>query len=482
MMGLSKVNFETGVWVAALGMVLFGVGCSGENTGIIGRSNQYDYSPSVIQSGQVRQYWWCGQGVNPNNRSQESDTIQYESVNLMTNDAIGPVTVLAETPGAWDSVFTCNPKVVEGTFVNPLSDGKTYNYAMYYVATANSNGNDSIGVAFSDDGLIWKKYPQPVIASSSMWNYGVGQPAVYNSDGKAGIWMFYEDSTPTLHHVAATSTDGLHFTVQGTLTTAGIDPDSLLAGWGDMAYDSSTGYWYAAFSRPLRDPSTTGGVLERGQYGVELYRVRGDSILTGATPWQELHTFDTNMTGYESNFIAGFVRDQFGNLNVGAYPTIQMYVSISNPQPAWDATPAQAGMSGNDTRWDLGPVEWVPNQPLLALNRYLNGAHHEVTTGWVAGGFKLESTLGHLYESPQQGATVAFYGCKRGSTDYFVSLDHACEGQRMLGKDGYGYAEPVAGLNLIPVYRCSGGGDHFVSLDAKCEGQTADELLGYVMP
>ena len=37
--------------------------------------------------------------------------------------------------------------------------------------------------------------------------------------------------------------------------------------------------------------------------------------------------------------------------------------------------------------------------------------------------FSLQSTLGHLYESPQQGATVAFYGCKSGETDYFVSLD-----------------------------------------------------------
>jgi len=351
------------------------------------------------------------------------------------------------------------------------------------VATANGDGIvNSIGVAFSDNGLIWNKYPQPVIPSSSTWNYGVGQPAVYNSDGNAGIWMIYEDETPTQHHVVATSTDGLHFTVQGTLTTAGIDPDSLLAGWGDMAYDSSTSYWYAAFNRPLRDPSTTGGVGEQGQYGVELYRIPGDSILTGDTPWQELHTFDTNMTGYESNFIAGFVRDPYGNVNVGAYPTIQMYVSISDPPPAWYASPAQAGKSGNSTKWDVAPFEWVPGQPKLALNRYLNGGFYEVTTGWVDSGFVLDTTLGQLYESPQQGATVAFYGCKRGSTDYFVSLDHACEGQRILGKDGYGYAQPVADLNLVPVYRCIGNEDHFVSLDPQCEGHTTDELLGYVMP
>ena len=43
--------------------------------------------------------------------------------------------------------------------------------------------------------------------------------------------------------------------------------------------------------------------------------------------------------------------------------------------------------------------------------------------GRSQGRFPLESTLGHLYQSPQQGATVPFYGCKGGSMDYFVSLD-----------------------------------------------------------
>jgi hypothetical protein len=38
------------------------------------------------------------------------------------------------------------------------------------------------------------------------------------------------------------------------------------------------------------------------------------------------------------------------------------------------------------------------------------------------GGFGLQSVLGRLYQSPQLGANTAFYGCKQGSMDYFVSL------------------------------------------------------------
>ena len=474
-------SFRNGAVLAVLSLLFWGVGC-GESSN---QSNQYNYSPTVIQSGELRQIWWCGDSVNPTNKAQESDAILYQSVNLKTNQKAGPVTVLAETTGAWDSVYTCNPKVIKGTFVNPLGDGKTYQYAMYYVATASHAGNEnSIGVAFSSDGIVWNKYPHPVIQATSPAGYGVGQPAVYNSDGKAAIWMFYESDNPIEHHIAATSLDGVHFTVQGTVTTAGMDPHSVLTSWGDMAYDSSAGYWYAVFNGPGRDPSTTGGVIERGQLGVELYRIPASSLLTGDTPWEELHTFDTNLTSAEANFIAGFVRDPFGNVNVGEYPTIQMYVSISNPPPDWNASPTDAGKSGDPDKWQLGTLEWVPNHPLMALGRYANSTTHLVTTGWVdpSGGFKLQMTLGHLYEGPQQGATVPFYGCKRGSTDYFVSLDNNCEGQRVLGKNGYGYAHPVAGLNLVPLFRCSSKTDHFVSTDAKCEGQTMDELLGYAMP
>jgi hypothetical protein len=140
-------------------------------------------------------------------------------------------------------------------------------------------------------------------------------------------------------------------------------------------------------------------------------------------------------------------------------------------------------VSGSIGYWDIASTTWTTNHPLVPFNRYFNQATHEVTTGWVdpKGGFSLQSTLGYLYQTPQQGATVQFYGCKGGTMDYFVSLDNACEGSRILGMNGYAYARPLAGLNLIALYRCSTGHDHFVSTDPKCEGQLNQELLGYVL-
>jgi len=476
--------FWSPVLIALAFFALSGCGVSSLPKGAIGNIGRYNYSPSIIENGDVRQFWWCSQGVNPKDPSQNTDAIYYESVNQKTSARVGPTLVLAETPGAWDSAYTCNPKVIEGVFTNPLGDGQTYTYAMYYVATANPAGvTNCIGVAFSNDGKTWKKYPQPVISSYTPLAYGVGQPSLYNADQKSAITMLYEDSTQG--HVLAVSTDGVHFTGQGTLTTNGLDPDDPQPSWGDASYDSAKGEWYALFCRPFRAPSTTGNVVERGQYGVELYKIPKDSLLTGATPWQQLFIEDTNATGYESNFIAGFVHDPYGNINVAAYPEVDFYTSSSFPAPSWNATPADAGNSANINSWILLPMKWDPaSDVLLPFTQYFNGTQHEATSGWISpdGGFQQQQILGHLYANPLQGATVPLYGCKGGQTEYFVSLDPACEGQRILGKDGYMYAKPVAGMSLVSIYRCRSGQDHFVSTSSSCGGKSMDEFLGYLAP
>jgi hypothetical protein len=448
---------------------------------VAGRAGNYDYSPSVTQSGNVQKIWWCGGDYSPTNSDQYSDTIQYESIDLSTHLHTPPSPVLAETQGAWDDVYTCNPKVVQGQFANPLGDGESFTYAMYYVGLGSTPGtNNSIGVAFSNDGITWKKFPKPIILAETQDGYGVGQPAVYNEDRQAGILMFYEDDSFYMRHVEAVSKDGVHFVTVGTLTTNGLTSSSLT--WGDMALDAAGGYWYAGFNAGLRDPATTGDEFERGQYGIQIYRIPEGSLLTGATPWAMVTNVDTNLTGYESNFLPGFVRDLYGNLVIGS--TIQMLTSISNPAPPWNASAAQAGSSGRIGQWDISSFAWPMNLSPATLNRYFNQTTHEVTTGWTdpKGGFSLQSSLGHLYQSPQPGATRAFYGCKNGSTDYFVSLDSGCEGARILGINGYAYSNPVAGLNLIALYRCKTSSDHFVSTDPQCEGSSTQELLGYVLP
>jgi hypothetical protein len=481
--------FGTIMSFLTISMMLIAAGCATPRQlpkGAVGNIGRVNYSPSVIETEGKRHFWWCSSGVNPANHSQNTDAIFYQSVNLATLQREGPpVLVLAESPGAWDSAYTCNPKVIAGKFKNPLGDGQTYTYAMYYVGTALLSGTDnSIGVAFSNDGIHWGKYPTPVIQPTSPQGYGVGQPALYYDDQKSSVRIFYEDTYPTSHHLAAVSSDGVHFTVQGTLTANGLNPDNPEPGWGDIAYEPKKREWYAIFNRPGRPISSTGGILERGNYGVELYKIPEDSLLTAGSSWQHLATMDTNATGFEANFIAGFVRDAYGNLDLASHNNIRMYTSISYPPPKWEASPREAGESADIANWILFPMEWTTStEATVPLHRYFNGTVHEVTTGWISpdSDFQLERILGHLYRSHVQGA-VPLYSCKAQRTDYFVSFDGACEGHRILGTAGYAYPQPVSGLNLLALYRCSSARDHFVSKDPKCEGQKTDMLLAYVLP
>jgi hypothetical protein len=487
---LMKCSFVLTMSLIAMALVFALLGCgasSGTPAGaVVGRAGRYDYSPSIMQTGNQLQIWWCGQGRNPQDASQDTDSILYVSIDTTTGKKTDPVVVLAETPGTWDQVFTCNPRVIRGSFVNPLDDGKTYTYAMYYVATAAPSGVDnSIGVAFSNDGIAWNKYKDPVIGSDTSAAYGVGQPAVYNIDGKSNLMLLYEHINASIEHIEATSTDGIHFSVQGTLTRNGFDPNNPAPSWGDIGYDPVTQYWYAAFNLPTRNVATTGGQPEAGQYGIQMYRIPDASLLTGATPWQLLKTIDTNSTGYEANFLAGFLKDQYGNLNVGAYPTIQLYPSTANPRPNWDDDAKALGLAAGLIQWDVGSFTWTPGNAMRTLTRYKNNHSYDTSSGYLDPGahFAADTVLGHLYEGLHDAAVVPLFNCKNPPRDYFVSLDPLCGGSYVVGFEGYGYAKPVAGKSTVPIYSCSSASyGHFASKDAQCEGSGAGTLLGYVLP
>ena len=194
---------------------------------------------------------------------------------------------------------------------------------------------------------------------------------------------------------------------------------------------------------------------------------------------------DTNATGFEANFIAASCVTLTATWIWLLTITSEMYTSISYPPPKWEASPREAGESADIANWILFPMEWTTSTgATVPLHRYFNGTVHEVTTGWISPdvSFQLERILGHLYRNSVSGSGNPVLVCKAQRTDYFVSLDVACEGHRILGTAGYAYPQPVSGLNLLALYRCSSARDHFVSEDPKCEGQKTDMLLAYVLP
>lgn len=469
--------------------------------GVVG-GPAYDYSPSAITStdGTTQDVWWCA-GRSVTDPANYSDTIKHQQFGFTggLHVTIADHTVLGESVGAWDSVYVCNPSVVEGSFVDPLGDGVTYTYAMYYVGTAESNGTDnSVGVAFSNDGDHWVKYPTPVLQTATNGGvyYGLGQPNASDTDG--AVTLLYEatsgppagvrplpaiapgahvnDVTPTetVSHLEATSADGVHFATVGTVSPAGLPTPT--PSWGGAAFDASAGLWYAAYNDPIRPVATTGGTLERGQPGVTLYSTP-DPL---AGPWTEVDTIDTNLTGYESNFLAGFSEKPDGTIAPTGQGGVELYLSTSVPRPAAIATPLAREATQNFNQWDITWSAWAPGAPLRAFTRYYSSTLgvHEVTTGWAdTAAFHVESVLADLYEAPSGQFTQPIYGCVQGSDDYFVNLDASCQSQLTLGLDGY--LSPTPGAGLVALYRCYTGVDHFVSLSSSCEGRTVEALLGY---
>lgn len=467
----------------------------------------YDYSVTMVQSGTTQHYYWCGYGDEKSAPfAGQANGVSTDNIFTMSYDtATGTSSAVSDVLGpststtAWDNRFVCNPGVVMGKF---NYNNKTYDIALYYTATDTtaSTRYNRLGVAFSNDWHTFVKYPNPVIVppcddgKDGAGSYGDEMPTPYNADGQANILLFHlqgcrtdpNDSGSQVNtYLRATSTDGIHFT-EGTkpVTDNGFvkpdgtpyqnPPNNVV-----FAYDKVTSEWYAVVEHE--------GETHRngeGTYGFDLYKITSTSIFSGATPWQKLTTVDTNLTGYEENFKPALTRDIYGRVNVGSYPDIQMQFGIIDPRPAANSTTTEDIASINKMKENIVQRTYRPDHPLLNFNRYFSPSldRNEVTTGYVdTGTFTLESAdrqLGALYEVPTGDADTALYGCRSDTGyDYFVSTDPGCEGQKVLGLDGYAYSTDASGR--VPLYRCYTGTFHLVSNRSDCEGQTTQGLLGY---
>ncbi len=440
------------------------------NNGTLFTDPGYDYGASIIQTGSVRQYWWCSPDTVAG--GYYTDTIKYRTYNTSTHVYSAIQTVLAPSPGGttWDKSYICDPSVIKGSFSNA---GTTYTYALYYTATDRGPGssyaggpldgtNNRIGVAFSNDGVTWVKYANnPVLYPQSYPtdNYGLGQASTYSSNGVSNLKVFFHDDSVSTGSGdwERDTTNGTTFTAPVAISGAGVNADGT-AGKGynpDIAYDQYDQNWYAIWPLAQR-----GG--DRETYHAVLARMSASTFPSGT--WQRLTDVDTNLTGDYLVNNPALVRDQWGNVD----PTLPSVEVV------------YAGGTNDPGTWDLKSVVWTPPTTNRALNRYYNSStqFHLVTTGYVPSGFVKESTIGYLSWTPTAGA-VPLYGCVAGANDYFVSPSSICEGQTPNGNNGYIWTSAPAG-GSVQIYRCYTGHDHFVSTSSTCEGQHVDMSLGYV--
>lgn len=282
------------------------------------RPGRYNYVPTTIRTGSDLQIWWCGGDPNSG-----SDHIYYRHINVDAQVYDPIIDVLQPTGGTWDSIHTCDPSVVRGQWQFPPNSGTTYSYAMYYTGTddignpsAGQNGvNNGLGVAYSNDGINWVKYPYPIFRNPSTTpaSYGVGEASVYSADGQSALWMFILQAPPPggtgQSYGLYYSDDGLHLGSRGTVSTKGVIGSFISE--ADFAYDYNTQNMYMVTSR-INDQSQ-----------LDIYRIKFNDILNGT--WSQIGNINRSYTNNNTfNGGGGFLRNEFGN-NTPFLPTLGVY-------------------------------------------------------------------------------------------------------------------------------------------------------------
>ena len=297
---------------------------------------RYDYGPSTIQVGSTLQIWWCGGDTD----TRTTDNIYYRQIDV-ASQTYGPIiSVLKPTPGTWDQAFVCDPTVIRGDWQYPPNSGNHYSYYMSYTGTANASGtSNGMGVAYSNDGINWVKYPGSIFSSTTgSSTYGVGQSSIYSIDGASQMYMFINQSpdptTGSGRYSLYYSADGLHLQQRFKLTTNGvIPPAGSTVGFfseADFGYDYNAGNIYMCTGR-VNDLSS-----------IDVYRIPFSQLQSGT--WSRIYSFGSAQTGNSVNKGCGFMRNQYGNVTP-FLPTVQVFFGSGQGT-------GQAGDPQIDT-WDL---------------------------------------------------------------------------------------------------------------------------------
>ncbi|MGH9282480.1 MAG: hypothetical protein ACRD0S_06035 [Acidimicrobiales bacterium] len=456
----------------------------------------YNYSPAVMDEGNVVKAWWCS--ARP---EAATDNIWYQEYDKTTKQWSNRRSVLqVGRPGSsdWDSFGVCHPSVIRGSWPG-RAGGQEATYAMYYTSTNEATGggsNNSTGVVFSADGITWHgqhdRY-NPMIKQrvpKVPGTYGAGLPAAWSRGGSA-VTLFWIDTTSEKtdnpaspdgyrsRAVVANSEDGIRFGRTKTLSNTNAP-----AYWkNDYALHDSAQPAAVYSAQAINFRVGTGKDDKNETFNFGLYRMKADEVLGGTGIWEPLAVVDTNLTGYPLNFEPGLLRTGPGNVA---------------GDPMKDGLVVWFGAGGQTpSTWGLHRIKLDLNVKKLALRRYARevGGRTEywTTTGYVPPAFRDAGdpeVLGFLDLNPSEGK-VPLYGCHQGSftitptgqltgegADQFVSLE-SCEPANVLGTNGHLSPTAPAGGGSKPLYACKERTARFVSNDAKCEGKTVERLLGH---
>ncbi|MEU8358689.1 hypothetical protein AB0C27_22010 [Nonomuraea sp. NPDC048882] len=120
----------------------------------------------------------------------------------------------------------------------------------------------------------------------------------------------------------------------------------------------------------------------------------------------------------------------------------------------------------------------------LIRHRFPDGRHRVTTTEVKSpGAYPEYGGIWGLYRTKHAG-TAPLYGCREGTSGYFITRDVRCGGKdnALLNTEGWIHTTAPDVPSAL-LYRCrQAGGDSYVSIDPTCEGAgTASETLGHAL-
>lgn len=167
---------------------------------IVSSEGSFDHAgvqqPKVYYDNNKYQMYYLGLG-----NSSISHVLYAESVDGL-NWTKHENPVLSPSPGiAWDNTAT-----IAGALLKDENE-----YKMYYVGWSNPDNNWSIGLATSNDGLIWSKRSTPVLSGTSGWEFQVIPASVMKKEGI--YYLYYYGRNGNQNKIGlATSNDGINWT------------------------------------------------------------------------------------------------------------------------------------------------------------------------------------------------------------------------------------------------------------------------------
>lgn len=286
---------------------------------ILDRANRWDGYPAHLFYGGKHHVWWCSQGSN----FQDAIYYAHKSGALGPGGWSSPVQVLAHAQVPWATNHTCDPSVIRGTF---SYNGQSYSHALYFTADNAGGTDNSVGVAFSNNGTSWISYPTAVVPyTGPVGLYGAGMSGVARNPATGKIVHAYLDTTYNPILRLNETSNGVCFTPSPPWTTQ-LHAAGRLGNDGqgpDIAYNPSDGHWYAAIKN--HDP--------QGVYDGEtrVLRATNPNDLLGS--WQVIGVFNSSVTGFPQNHNSGLGKLQDGQLYVDSQGWAYVFLSVGQVRP-----------------------------------------------------------------------------------------------------------------------------------------------------